>query len=208
VTLDALERVDGPAPPPPTRDGWELVLLENVAYLVDDGERLDAFERLRSRIGVTPEAILGADTAELASVCAGMRPDQRAKRLRRCAELRLAGARWRDYPGIGRPGVERIEMMNGSGTVLALDSNALRVLFRLGYGEPARSYDAMYRSAQRAVMLELDTAAPVLVRAHQLLRRHGQTRCRRNAPECGLCPLSDGCAAALGKRSLGDPFAT
>jgi endonuclease III len=205
--LDVLEESDGPAPAPLSRDGWELVLLENVGYLVDDDERRKAFQRLRSQVGLTPEAILAADTDVLTAVCAGMRPAERAARLRRCAELRIAGARWRDFPGIGRPGVDRIEMLTGSGSVLALDSNGLRVLFRLGYVEEGRSYDAMYRSVQQAVTRELATDTKTFIRAHQLLRRHGQTRCRRSSPQCGVCPLSGGCAAAQGRRSLADPFA-
>jgi hypothetical protein len=39
VLLDELEQAAGPAGPAgpvPSSDGWELVLAENVAYLVDD----------------------------------------------------------------------------------------------------------------------------------------------------------------------------
>ena len=53
--LDVLERVDGPAPPPASRDGWELVLLENVGYLVTETVRLAAFERLRVEVGLAPD---------------------------------------------------------------------------------------------------------------------------------------------------------
>ena len=55
--------------------------------------------------------------------------------------------------------------------MLALDSNGLRVLFRLGYGDMARSYDGMYRSVQQAVTRELAADTNSLIRAHQLLRR-------------------------------------
>jgi hypothetical protein len=34
--LDQLEQAEGPPDPVPSADGWELVLAENVAYLVDD----------------------------------------------------------------------------------------------------------------------------------------------------------------------------
>jgi hypothetical protein len=37
--LDRLEEADGPADPVPSADGWELVLTESVAYLVDAAER-------------------------------------------------------------------------------------------------------------------------------------------------------------------------
>jgi hypothetical protein len=39
VLLDRLEEADGAAEPVPSADGWELVLAENVAYLVDDERR-------------------------------------------------------------------------------------------------------------------------------------------------------------------------
>jgi adenine-specific DNA glycosylase len=32
-----------------------------------------------------------------------------------------------------------------------------------------------------------------LIRAHQLLREHGQELCRRSRPSCERCPLSDVC---------------
>ena len=38
-------------------DGWEIVLAENVAYLVDDDRRREAFERLRRSIGLDPVSI-------------------------------------------------------------------------------------------------------------------------------------------------------
>ena len=34
---------------------------------------------------------------------------------------------------------------------------------------------------------------PWLISAHQLLRRHGQEICRRSAPVCEACPLTEGC---------------
>ena len=182
------------------------MLRENVAYLVDDATRDRCFAALRTQVGLDPEAILAASDHELGAVVGGMRPHERVERLRRCAELRLADAPWRSYPGIGRPGVERIELFSGQRPVLALDSNALRVLFRLGYGEPGR-YDAIYRSVQSAAQQELPPAVAAVQRAHQLLRRHGQQICTRAAPVCATCPLRTGCAAALGRRPLDDPFA-
>jgi endonuclease III len=205
--LDVLEDVDGRPPAPLSRRGWELVLLENIGYLVDDSRRKNALARLRSQVGLSPEKILAADPEDLAELCIGIRPRERAERLQRCAELRLAGAKWRDYPGIGRPGAERIDLFSGERAVLALESNGLRVLYRLGHGDPAKSYDAVYRTVQAAATAELEAETAVLLRAHQLLRRHGQTRCTRRDPGCIECPISDGCAAARGDRPFADPWA-
>jgi hypothetical protein len=37
-----------------------------------------------------------------------------------------------------------------------------------------------------------------LIRAHQLLRRHGQELCRRSRPRCAACPLTAQCAYYAG----------
>ena len=206
--LDRLEATHGPTGPPPSADGWELVLRENVAYLADDATRDRCMAALRDSVGLEPSAILGATDEQLAAVVAGPMRASRTERLRRCAELSMVGASWRAYPGIGRPGAERIELFTGARAILALDSNGLRVLYRLGYGEPSRTYDAAYRSAQRAAGAELPADVAVLRRAHQLLRRHGQLTCTRAGPDCPGCPLRGQCAAALSRRSLTEPYVT
>jgi endonuclease III-like uncharacterized protein len=133
VLLDRLEEAYGAAEALPSTDGWELVLAENVAYLVDDQRRWRALADLRRTVGLAPEQILAAPEAVLREVVAGARPAERAERLRRCAELAIAGAPWRAYPGIGQPGADRIELFTGARAVLALDANGLRVLTRLGF---------------------------------------------------------------------------
>jgi adenine-specific DNA glycosylase len=194
--LDQLEQAGGPADPVPSADGWELVLAENVAYLVDDQRRWQALGRLRDTVGLAPEQILAAPDAVLLAAVAGARPAERAQRLRRCAELAIAGAPWHAYPGIGPPGADRIALFTGSKAVLALDANGLRVLTRLGYASPARSYAAGYRQAQAAASARLPATVPVLRRAYQLLRRHGQTVCRRKDPGCPGCAIAGGCPSA------------
>ena len=126
----------------------------------------------------------------------GARPAERVDRLRRCAELAIAGAPWKDYPGIGRPGLDRIDLFTGSRAVLALDANALRVLTRLGLGRPARSYSVSYRHAQATASARLPATVPALQRAAQLLRRHGQDVCRRREPACHDCAIAADCPSA------------
>jgi endonuclease III len=77
---------------------------------------------------------------------------------------------------------------------LAPDSNALRALVRLGFGAESEDYTAMYRSTAAAVEPQLPVDFGWLVRAHQLLRRHGQKVCKRSAPRCEVCPLTGLCA--------------
>lgn len=196
VLLDRLEQAGGPADPVPSADGWELVLAENIAYLVGDQRRWQALEELRSVVGLAPEQILAAPEDALRGVVAGARPAERAQRLRQCAELAVAGAPWRAYPGIGPPGADRIDLFTGARAVLTLDANGLRVLTRLGFSDPARSYAASYRQAQVAAGGQLPAMVPARQRAYQLLRRHGQVICRRKDPSCPTCPISDDCPSA------------
>jgi hypothetical protein len=196
VLLDRLEQAGGPADPVPSADGWELVLAENIAYLVDDRRRWQALARLRTEVGLAPEQILAAPEDVLRGIVAGARPAERVQRLRRCAELAIAGAPWRAYPGIGRPGADRIDLFTGARAVLALDANGLRVLARLGFGDPARSYAASYRQAQAEASERLPATVTAGQRACQLLRRHGQLICRRKDPSCSVCPISGDCPSA------------
>ena len=194
--LDQLEEASGPPDPVPSADGWELVLAENVAYLVDDQRRWQALADLRRVVGLDPEQILAAPGAVLRGIVAGARPAERVERLRRCAELAIAGAPWRAYPGIGQPGQDRIELFAGSRAVLALDANGLRVLTRLGYAVPVRSYASGYRQAQATAGSQLPAEVPPRQRAYQLLRRHGQTVCRRKNPACASCAIAGDCPSA------------
>jgi hypothetical protein len=194
--LDELEAFAGPADPPPATDGWRLVLAENVGYLVDDDRRWRAVAELERDVSLEPSRILAAPDAVLRAVVVGARPLERVTRLRRCAELAIAAAPWTSFPGIGRPGAERIELFTGTRAVLALDANGLRVLTRLGYATPSTSYDRSYRQAQAAAGAELPAEVPALLRAHLILRRHGRQVCRRKDPACGSCPLAADCPSA------------
>jgi endonuclease-3 len=76
---------------------------------------------------------------------------------------------------------------------LALESNGLRVLLRLGFGEEKKSYSTTHRLVQQAAVEGLDKDYPWLIQAHLLLRRHGQELCRRSEPLCEKCPLARDC---------------
>lgn len=80
-------------------------------------------------------------------------------------------------------------MACGVSTELALESNALRALIRIGYGRHTGNYARDYRSVQKEITLEISRDPAWLLRAHVLLRAHGQTVCVRTMPECPECPL-------------------
>src|SRR5262249_33596097 len=136
---------------------------------------------------------------------AGIHPEQRARRLQEAARILLqehggderallalplpqAMKALQQFPAIGRPGAEKILLFTGTAAPLALGSNGLRALLRLGDGAERKGDDASYRSAQAAAAAELPEDAALRQRAHLLLRELGRRTCKRSAPECPGCP--------------------
>ncbi len=215
AALDRLEEVYGPVPEPGVRDPWDQVLLENVVYLAGDERRIEAFERLRTRVGTAPSALLESPIGELgAATRLGIRADAQVRKLQtaarlaatesdgdhgtRLAAMPLAEARraLRRFPGSGAPVADRTLLQAGLHAVPALDSNGVRVLVRLGLAQDAPSYAASHRSAIAVLHDTLVAERAPLLRAYLPLRAHGREVCRRTAPACGVCPLADRCRYA------------
>ena len=211
--LKKLEKQHGRLSAPATRDPFETILHEKCGYLCTDDRRERAFQELKKRVGTTPEKILAAKDAVLREIAAigGIYADTRALRMKQSAELvrdrfggdlnaalkldfKKARKAFAQFPMIGEPGAEKILLFAGAHKVLALESNGLRVVCRLGFAEEQRNYSTMYRRAQEALAPEIqgmDYAR--LITAHQLLRRHGQDICRRTDPACDACVLRADC---------------
>jgi endonuclease III len=210
--VDRLANLYGEPPPPPARTLLDLVLLENVAYLVDDERRLRAFDALQARVGTQPDQILAASEEALAAVAAqGILPEHQARKLKTIARiavdefggglealrdqpLKQAKRALMRFPSIGEPGAEKILLLGRSHAVLGLDSNGVRVLTRLGLVQEAKAYSATYRAVQALVEPFRSKDMEWLIRSHQLLRQHGQELCRRSRPHCERCPLTNSCA--------------
>lgn len=213
AVIQALQEFYGQPKPPKIQDPLELILWENVAYLVDDEKRAAAFAALKKNVGTSAPRILKAKDARLeeATRLGGMLPEKRAQRLRQIAEL----AHWvfkddlksvlekplaeamkalKRFPSVGDPGAEKILMLTRSHPVLALESNGLRVLLRVGFAEEKKSYSASYRAVQKTIKTQLPADYGGLIAAHQLLRQHGQEICKRSRPLCESCPLKPQCA--------------
>jgi endonuclease-3 len=167
---------------------------------------------LQTQVGVRPEQILAAsEEALVAAAGQGILAQNQATKLREIARravdefdgnlesirsLPVAQAKkaLMRFPSIGEPGAEKILLFGRSHAVLGLDSNGVRVLTRLGIVQEAKTYAATYRAVQGAVTPYAGEGFNWLIRAHQLLRQHGQELCRRNQPRCDRCPLNDSCA--------------
>jgi endonuclease III len=198
---------------PQIRDPFALVLYENIAYLVTDERRRAAFEALRKNIGLTPRKIAAASGAALIAAAArgGVYPELRASRMRAAAHivldefggdvatvLREEPKRRRrllkKFPAIGDPGVDKILLLSRTQPVLALDSNGLRVLTRLGVAQEQKGYAATYRAVQTAAGEFAKRDYDLLIKANDVLARHGREVCKRSAPLCELCVIKRSCA--------------
>jgi len=202
----------GQPKPPISTDPLELILLENVAYLVSDERREEAFKTLRKHAGTKPHEILAASHEDIlrATKLGGMRPEQRVGRLREIALIAMnefggdltqalklplpkAKQALRQFPGIGEPSAEKILLFTHAYPVLGLDSNGLRVLLRLGFGEEKKSYTATYRSVQEKIKNQIKEDFDWLINAHLLLRQHGKVLCKTSQPLCKKCPVRKSC---------------
>jgi endonuclease III len=216
--IGALEKQYGRPKKPIPKTPLDWILWENVAYLVDDERRERAFRAL-AKIGRTAEKIAHAPRESLLAVTSlgGMHPEARVDRLYEIAELALehgggdlsavlrlpeskARRALKQFPSIGDPGADKILLFCGVSTKFALESNGLRALTRIGFGTEEKSYAATYRSVLASVSSDLCEETAWLTRAHQLLRVHGQSLCKRTAPDCDACPLTAACRYASSAR--------
>ena len=208
----------GPPRPLISSDPFELILFENIAYLVSDERREAAFNLLRQTIGTRLHELLSAPNDALLGVATlgGMQPERRAARLREMAMIAMddfagdlstaltlplpkAKQALRKFPGIGEPSAEKILLFARAYPLLGLDSNGLRVLVRLGFGEEKKNYGATYRSVQDAIKDQLGADYDWLISAHVLLRQHGKELCKTNRPLCEQCPVRKSCAYFRGQ---------
>lgn len=204
----------------PTREEpegpFEMVLWEMVAYLADDATRTQAFRALKAKTECDPRRILDAPLEELEHITrmgGSIACADRAERLRTAAHLVLtefegnltgvlrmplpkAKRALMKFPMTGEPGAEKILLLCGAQAVLALDSNGLRVMQRLGFGAENKSYSVAYRLVREGVLEDGDHDIEFLQRAHKLLRLHGQRICKITRPLCLACPLNRICPSA------------
>lgn len=207
-----LKKAYGKPKRPPTKGAFEYYLWDRVGYLFNDDKRLAAFEALRKQVGLSPRNILAASHATLTRILGlgGIEPGKRASHMRDAAEL-VESEFDGDLDsaaasiGAGRKNLKRLPMMADAGAdrilmfarkprVLGLESNGLRVLQRIGYGEHAKDFGRAYRSVSAAIGPELPDDPDWLIDAHLLLRQHGREVCKAGGPRCELCVARQFCA--------------
>ncbi len=196
-------------------DPLQLILWENVGYLIDDERRAALFAELAERVGLSAAALDAADGTVLLDIArrGGMRPETRVDRWRQIARTTLdhggdlgtalaalppakARSLLKAFPMIGGPGADKIMLFADLSTEPSLDSNGLRVLARLGLIADQKNYAALYRDGVALIRRDGPADREGRVRAYEILRRHGRALCKRAAPLCVACPLDAVCAHA------------
>ncbi len=196
------------------RDPLQLILWENIGYLIDDERRSALFDEFGARVGLRADVILKAKDGVLVDIAkrGGMNPATRVERWRVIASiaasqpngdlvaaltaLPMAKARalLKKFPAIGDPGVDKILLFSGIDARPALESNGLRAMLRLGLSPVGRSYAASYQAATSVLRTEGKPTRAWFTSAYFALRGHGQTLCKRTKPQCLACPLDSSCA--------------
>jgi endonuclease-3 len=212
--LDGLEKRYGKPKTAPASDPYEMLIVATCGYPASEPACAKGFAALRERVGVAPAAILAAPKQRLVAAmrAGGIVPELRAERLREIAsrvrdeysgdlKVALAAASvsqakkiLKSFPTIADPGAERILLLSRLAPVMAIPSNATQVPLRLGFGREGKNWAAGYKSAQLALAEELREAFEPRIRAHLLLKVHGQTICKRARPLCEQCPVTRDCA--------------
>ena len=197
---------------PKATDPLAMIIYENAGYLVDEARWDAAFAALKKQVGLKPTEILSSPNDQLIEITklGGIHAELRAARLKEIAQIVLndyegdlrpvlqlpqpkAINALKKFPSIGQPGAEKILLFTKTYPILALESNGLRVLLRLGFAKEQKSYSASYAAAQAGVKDQLTDDCEFLIEAHLLLRQHGKELCRRSHPACDMCPLKSDC---------------
>jgi endonuclease-3 len=202
------------APPKPLTDPLEMILWENMGYLIDDDRRTLLFAEFTERVGLDAVKIDRAPLDVLLDIAkrGGMRPETRVERWHAISRiviedaggdlaktlkaLPLPKARTllKRFPVIGDPGADKILLFSGLDVRPALDSNGLRVMLRLEFAEMGKSYGASYRNAVGALAADGEVTLQWLTRAYLVLQAHGRALCKRASPNCAACLLDARCA--------------
>jgi endonuclease III len=216
--FDDLELFYGHQEPSWPTDPYLFLIWWHCGYPASDTACAKGWASLTKSVGATPENLLAATPAKLATALkpGGMVPELRAVRLKEIAmrvkhefngdlitaltgPVDKARKVLKKFPNIGDPGVDRILLFAHIAPIPAVPSNCPHVLVRILLGRERENYTVNYRDAQNAVQSQTAAAFDARTRAYLLLKHHGQATCKRSNPKCDQCPVNQKCAFVSGK---------
>jgi A/G-specific adenine glycosylase len=177
-----------------TRDPWAVLVCEVMAQQTQVARVAQRWAPFLEHFP-TPTACAAAPVGEVLRLWSGLGYNRRALALHACATAvveRHGGSLPRSVeellalPGIGPYTARAVSAFAFEDDHGIVDTNTARVLARWA-GTPLRA---------KAVQAAADAAVPP-GRAwawNQAMLDLGATVCRRRAPDCGACPVADGCA--------------
>ena len=212
--LDRLEQFHKRQTPCWPVDPYEFLIWWHCGYPASDTTCAKGWEALQKRIGITPEQLLQAKPTVLTAAlrAGGLIPELRTQRVRLIATavkrefsgdlsrallkmqpdaIRRALKR---LPGIADPGADRIMLFGDLSPIAAVPSNATQVAVRMQLGPTLGTYTKDYSAGQWLIETEVVQTFAARQRAFLLLKIHGQSICKRAAPNCDACPLAAHCA--------------
>lgn len=199
--------------PWPSRTPIAAFIKSMISARTRDAVSLDAFNRLRARYrsvrrlaDAAPEAVeeviadvtfAGDKARHLVEAVQRIGTHFGSFRLEALGEMPVprALALLEQLPGVGRK--VAASTLNGSTLampVMIVDTHCLRVLRRTGLVAANADYRAASEAITEAMTGRWDGADFLLF--HAMLKRLGQTICRHDRPECGICPMAGDCPAA------------
>ena len=169
-----------------------------------------AIANLRDADALSPRAVREMDAADLEAL---IKPSGffrvKARRLKALCEF--IGARFADdisamarepaeslrreilaVEGVGEETADDILLYALGFPIFVVDAYTRRLFHRLGASEER----APYADLQRMFLAALPRDAALFNEYHALIVRHAIARCRKRAPLCEGCPLSDACPCA------------
>lgn len=198
-------------------DPYEFLVWWHCGYPQSDDRCAKGWAALTNQMSISPEAILAAKPAAIASALkhGGMVPELRALRLKEIA-MRIQDQFGGDlisalrgpvtearkilkaFPNISDPGADRILLFAAIAPIAAVPSNNPSVIVRVKCGRERENYGVNYRESQQAIEQEIPANVKARQRAYLLLKRHGQELCKRTKPKCEQCPIQTDCAYYCG----------
>ncbi len=185
-------------------DPFRVLVAVIISQNTNERNAFEAFRRLGSTVGLTPDAILraGADAVREAIKPAGLQDSKSAAiveaarivvekyggDMRRLLELGEEAVR-RELTAVSGIGYKTVDVLLASFgyPVLPVDTHVRRVARRLGLSESS-SYLGIRRDLEQVFRPE------VRFEAHLLLIKLGREVCKAREPRCADCPLKDLCA--------------
>jgi len=197
------------------KDPFKVLVGTILSQNSTDKSAFKAFKSLEEKVGVTPQALVGAplDRIEQALRVSGLYRSK-AMRLKQISEILLqsfggdlqkilvqdmekARELLISMPGVGEKTADVVLLTCSNAPLFPVDTHIRRIAIRLGLANEKDTYSKI--STKLMSILPRDSYLIV----HLAMIQHGRTICKAVKPLCDRCPLSNCCEYA--RAQVGEP---